>query len=69
MSKEPVPQDPGVEVERVPVLRAKEVWVLEVGAAELVRGHGEWWVAHRLREYQLGALVEGAGRRSLVAVH
>lgn len=69
MSKEAVPQDPGVEVERVPLLRTKEVRVLQVGAPQLVRSHRQGRVAHGLGEHQLRALVQRPGRGSLVSVH
>lgn len=65
VSKEPVPEHPGVEVERVSVLRPEEVRMLEV----LVRGHGQGRVAHALREHEFRTLVEGPRRRGLVAVH
>lgn len=69
MSKEAVPEDPGVEVERVPVLGAEEVRMLQVGASQLVGGHGERRVAHALREHELGALVERPGRGGRVGAH
>lgn len=69
VSEEPVPEDPGVEVERVPVLRPEEVRMLQVGASELVRSHGQRGVAHGLGEHQLRALVERPGRGSLVRAH
>lgn len=69
VSKEPVPEDPGVEVERVSVLRPEEVRMLNVGARELVRSHSQGGVAHGLGEDQLRALVKRPGRGSLVCVH
>lgn len=69
VAEEPVPEDPGVKVERVSVLRPEEVRVLEVRASELVRSHGEGGVVHRVREHQVRALVERPGRLSLVPVH
>lgn len=69
VSKEPVPEDPGVEVQRVSVLRPEEVRVLQVGASELVRSHRQRRVAHGLGEDQLRALIKRPGWRSLVCVH
>lgn len=54
MPKKSVPQDPWIKIERLAVLRAEEVRVLEVRAAELVRVHADGCVLHRLRENELG---------------
>lgn len=62
MAEEAVPQDPGVEVQRVPVLGAEEgVRGLQRGGAQLVRRvHGQRGVVHCLGEHKLGPTVERA---------
>lgn len=60
MSKKSVSQDPWVEIERLAVLRAEEVRVLEVRAAELVRVHTNGRVLHGLRENELGVGIKRA---------
>lgn len=60
MPKKSVSQDPWVEIERLAVLRAEEVRVLEVRAAELVRVHADGRVLHGLRENELGIGIKRA---------
>lgn len=60
MTKKSVSQDPWVEIERLAVLRAEEVRVLEVRAAELVRVHADGRMLHGLRENELGVWIERA---------
>ena len=82
MSEEAVPQNPGVEVERVPVVLGPEEvrggGVLQVGRRPPQRGvavgrHAQRVVVvvvvHRLREHQLRVRVQGPALRRLVAVH
>lgn len=52
--KKSVSQDPWVEIERLAVLRAEKVRVLEVRAAELVRVHADGRMLNGVRENQLG---------------
>lgn len=60
MPKKSVSQDPWVEIERLAVLRAEEVRVLEVRGAELVRVHAYGRVLHGLRENELGIGIKRA---------
>ncbi len=52
----------------VHVLRAKEVRVLEVCAAELVWVHAERCMVHRLGKHQLGVWIERAACGALIPV-
>ena len=62
VAEEAVPQHPGIEVQRVPVLGAEEgMRGLQRGGAQLVRRvHGQRVVVHGLGEYELGTAVERA---------
>lgn len=80
VTEEPVPQNPGVKAERVPRgLRSEKVWTLEVlQVLELLVGrHADGgrvvvlvvvMVGQGLGKNQLGALVEGSVRRTMVPV-
>lgn len=68
MAKKSVPYNPWVEIEWFTMLRAKEVRVLKVRAAELMWMHAQRCMVHSFRKHQFGVWVERAACGALIAV-